>query len=319
MERVIAAGPPPGEPHRSANSPLRSWLAGSVAAPSGQPGSTRARMMLAAAGLKILGAVLFGFLAQVTIVGSLEHNRDQQVAYDDLRLTLAEGTAPVGPVGGKAVDLGVPVARITIPSIGIKEVVREGTTSGVLRGGPGHRRDTVYPGQPGTSVLMGRRMAFGGPFSGLRLLEKDAEIKVVTGQGELIFRVLGVRHAGDPQAPALAPNASRLTLITTAGSRFAPSGIDRVDADLVGITQPAATPKYTATTLPRTERVLAREPGALGAASGWGFLLVCAAVVATMLRTIWGRWQTWVVAVPVLGFLGMEVADNIARLLPNIS
>jgi sortase A len=305
----------PEEVHPGGGSPLRSWLAGP--ADDGPP-PAGTRVLLAAAMLNILAAVIFGFLAQVTIAGSLEHNRDQATAYDDLRLALAEGTAPVGPADGKPVGLGVPIARLSIPSIGVKEVVFEGTTSGILRSGPGHRRDTVLPGQAGTSVLMGRRMAYGGPFSRIQFLTKDDEIKVVTGQGDATYKVLGVRHAGDPQPGALAPGAGRITLVTTAGSRFAGSGVDRVDADLVGTAQQAGTPALTATTLPADERALAGEPRGLLPGALWGFLLACAAVVATAMRVLWGRWQTWVVAIPVLGFLGMEVADNVARLLPNL-
>lgn len=300
-------------------SPLQKWLLGpdDDQPPPGR-GTPGSQVLLTAAMLKILAAVLFGFLAQVTFAGSLKHNHDQGIAYDDLRLAMAEGTAPVGPSEGKPVPLGAPVARLAIPAIGVKEVVLEGTTAGVLRSGPGHRRDTVLPGQAGTSVLMGRRMAYGGPFSGLRFLSKDDEIKVVTGQGEATFKVLAVRHAGDPQPPALAPGAARLTLVTTAGSRFAAAGVDRVDADLVGPAQPAATPAFSATSLPGPERVLAREPAGLLPGAMWGLLLACAAVACTGLRALWGRWQTWVIAVPTLGLLGVEVADNIARLLPNL-
>ena len=32
----------------------------------------------------------------------------------------------------------------------------EGTSSGTLMSGPGHRRDTPFPGQAGVSVIVGR-------------------------------------------------------------------------------------------------------------------------------------------------------------------
>jgi hypothetical protein len=31
-----------------------------------------------------------------------------------------------------------------------------------------------------------------------------------------------------------------------------------------------------------------------------------------------GRWQAWLVAVPVVGYLGLATADQAARLLPNL-
>jgi hypothetical protein len=51
----------------------------------------------------------------------------------------------------------------------------------------------------------------------------------------------------------------------------------------------------------------------------WGQALVIAAVLLSWARSRWGRWQNWIVAVPVLLFLGLAVADQAARLLPNLT
>ncbi|MFT2675577.1 hypothetical protein ACMWQR_28500, partial [Escherichia coli] len=68
---------------------------------------------------------------------------------DMFRAQLQAGTAPVseGDFEDNLLKDGVPVAILSIPQLGIDEVVAEGTTSGVLMKGPGHRRDTVLPGQ----------------------------------------------------------------------------------------------------------------------------------------------------------------------------
>jgi len=50
----------------------------------------------------------------------------------------------------------------------------------------------------------------------------------------------------------------------------------------------------------------------------WGQGLVIMAWLITWARGHWGRWQTWIVAVPVVLFFGLEVADQAARLLPNL-
>ncbi|MGQ0626248.1 MAG: sortase [Sporichthyaceae bacterium] len=309
--------PPAPAPSRGPRAPigpsarLRDWLEGTQR----RPKSTDERAVLIATSMSILAALLFGFLAQVSVLGTLKHNRDQQIAYDDLRLTLAEGTAPVGPAAGRPIAKGAPIARISIASVGIKEVVLAGTTAEVLRSGIGHRRDTVLPGQSGLSVLMGRRMAYGGPFSQLGFLVRGDEVRIVTGQGEAVYAVVGIRLAGDPQS---APHPARLTLITTAGPRFAPSDALRVDADLVSAPFPTATPAFTARNLPADERAMASEPDALADVGAWGILLVAAAIAVTWLRLIWGRWQAWLVGVPILGWLGTAVSDNAARLLPNL-
>lgn len=294
---------------------LHRWLAGKPQPRTGPP--LPANLAIVSTCMTILAALLLGIVGQLTIVGNLQHNRDQQIAYDDLRLALAQGTAPVAPPDGKPLAKGTPIARVEIPAIGLKEIVLEGTTATVLRSGVGHRRDTVMPGQAGTSIVMGRRLGYGGPFSELPSLNTGDTIKVTTGQGVANFRVLGVRRTGDPQQ-GLAAGGSRLTLITSAGSRFAPGDALRVDADLEGQPFPAAIPYFRPGNLPGDERVLASEADALNGAVGWGVLLALAGVGVTWLRLNWGRWQAWLIGLPTLGFLGISAADHVCRLLPNL-
>lgn len=321
--RAPGSGPPARRP-APARRPISPgdlvwrWLAGKPRPKPTGPDAPSPNVLIASTSLSILAAILIGFVAQVTLIGTLKHNRDQRVAYDDLRLTLAEGTAPVGPIDGKPLPFGTPLARVSIPAIGVKEVVLEGTTSGVLRSGVGHRRDTVLPGQAGTSILMGRRMAYGGPFSQLGELSAGDTIDVVSGQGAVQYKVLGSRVAGDLQPLPLPAGGSRITMITSGGSRFSPNGVLRVDADLVGPAFGATTPFFTGATLSREERLMATESGGLKGAVGWGILLSLAAVGTTWLRAQWGRWQAWLVAVPTLAYLGVTVADHAVRLLPNL-
>jgi multisubunit Na+/H+ antiporter MnhB subunit len=50
----------------------------------------------------------------------------------------------------------------------------------------------------------------------------------------------------------------------------------------------------------------------------WAQALLLVAIGVVWLRNRWGRWQTWVVSVPVLGFVGLGVAQQVAILLPNL-
>ena len=161
-------------------------------------------------------------------------------------------------------------------------------------------------------------MAYGGPFSRLHELVAGDTIEVVSGQGAAKYTVLGTRVAGDLEPAPLATGSSRITLITSGESRFAPKGVLRVDADLTGTAYPASTPYFTANTLPGDERLMATEPGAMKGLVLWGAFLAIAAVGTTWLRARWGRWQAWLVAVPVLGYLGTATADYAIRLLPNM-
>ena len=67
-----------------------------------------------------------------------------------------------------------------------------------------------------------------------------------------------------------------------------------------------------------SELVLGIDSRGVGALVLWGQGLVLAAAGMSWLGSRWGRWQTWAVAVPVLGYFGLAVADQVARLLPNL-
>jgi sortase A len=296
-------------------------VAGGGPARPAAAGRSGARLRAASGALTVVAVLLLGFVANVGLLGRIRHERDRQVAYADLRLQLANATAPVGQTGagGRLHQPGTPMAVLRIPAIGLHEVVREGTTSQVLFSGPGHRRDSVLPGQAGTSVVMGRQAGYGGPFGRLHRLRPGDTLTVTTGQGEHRYRVRGLRRAGQPQPPPLEPGRGRLTLITADGPAFVPTGVLRVDADLVS--DPAPTPRrvLAAASLPAAEKPMAGESGAVWIALVlWAQALVLAMLALTWARARWGRRQAWVVAVPVLGYLGVCAADHFARLLPNL-
>ncbi|MFG2821215.1 sortase domain-bontaining protein [Kitasatospora sp. NPDC048365] len=275
---------------------------------------------LIGAGLAIAAALLLGLVLELGPLGAVKHLRDHETGYAQLRESLAKGLTPIGQYGadGKPVEVGTPVALLEIPQLGLREVVREGTGGGVLESGPGHRRDTPMPGQAGTSVVFGRQAGFGGPFGALGNLRPGETFKVTTGQGEQVFRVIGTRRVGDPiPAPAKA-EAGRLVLVTGSGPHYAPSGTLLVDADLMSEVRPANARPLTAAALPAAEAAMGTEDAAWIPLVLWGEGLLLAAVGLAVAWARWGRRQTWIVGVPVVGYLALAVADEVARLLPNL-
>jgi sortase A len=272
------------------------------------------------AALSVLAVVFLGLAAHVMVLSQVRFERSQELAYADFRRELANATAPVGQVDadGQPHRPGTAVALLWIPALEARQVVFEGTSSGVLTDGPGHRRDTVLPGQAGTSVIMGRRAAYGGPFGNLDLLSTGDQITVVTGQGEHKYRVLGVRRAGDIAPPPLADGAGRLTLVTADGQPFMPQDVLRVDAELTSPVQPTPKRKFGASSLPPSEQALASEKDAWVPVVLWGQALLMAAFGVAWAKVRWGGWQAWVVGIPVLVALGATICDQIARLLPNL-
>jgi sortase A len=116
----------------------------------------------------MVGVVAIGVAVNLVLVSHLEQKSAQFKEISQLRYEFAAETAPVSPVlDHKPLPLGTPMALLTIPSIGVREVVDEGTTSQVLLAGPGHLPSTVFPGGLGTSVIYGRAGSYGGPFAGM--------------------------------------------------------------------------------------------------------------------------------------------------------
>lgn len=303
-------------------SPLTWLLARARASRPGRPARRQpsAGAAVYGAALSITAALLLGFAADLTFVGALHHNRDQRVGYAALRLELAKGKAPVGPLdySGRPLAMGAPVALLNIPEIGLHEVVFEGTTSRVLEMGAGHARSTLLPGQGGTSVIMGRRAAYGGPFRDLGTLRRGQEFTTTTGQGKSVYRVLDVRRAGDPVPAAAAAGAGRLQLITATGPAYQPNGVLRVDADLVTPTQPAPVVTFNIAPLAESESPLQGDSSVLIALVLWTEALLVAAGLVAAARIRWGFWQAWIVGLPLLTTLGLAVSDRVAQLLPNL-
>ncbi|MGY5060640.1 sortase [Streptomyces sp. 900105755] len=305
-----ADGPPDPPPPPPTTEPRRE-----TPRPPARPG-----LALAGAALCVLAAVLLGFAANLTVVGHLQHARDQQTSYDELRKELALGTAPVGQrdYEGKLLKAGAPVALLRIPALGLKEVVAEGTTSEVLMAGPGHRRDTPLPGQAGTAVIMGRQWGYGSPFHDLHQLPAGSRVEITTGQGKAVYEVTGVRQAGDALPAPVAERQGRLTLITATGAPYTPRGVLRVDAKLVTAVQPNPPRDLRAGWIADSEQALGTDPGAWLGVFLWTQGLLLAALLAVVAFRVWGRWQTWICAGPLLLALGLADSQSLTALLPNL-
>jgi sortase A len=268
----------------------------------------------------VLAALLFGFAINLMVFSHIQHAVSQQQLENTFKAELAAGTAPVseGTFDKVLLSNGAPVAVLDIPSIGVHEVIVEGSSSDALKSGPGHRRDTVLPGQAGLSVIMGRAAAYGGPFSKIQQLAPGDTFSVRTGQGEQIFEVIGVRYAGDPSPAAPTASQSRIILETARGPGFIPTGVARVDAELVSKVQPAGQRQSTFGLLPPEQKELATDLSQV-----WILVFALQFFVVAEVAAVWafrkvGAQKTWVVFVPVIVLAGLYVADQVTRLLPNL-
>jgi sortase A len=147
-----------------------------------------------------------------------------RAARADISRAANEATGLEGiSVPTKAVDPGTPVGILEIGPLRVQDAVVEGTGATQLRSAPGHVAGTAGLGQPGNSAVVGRRTAFGGPFSGLGGVKKGTRILVTTNQGQSVYRVDTVRHVnlhGSKIDQVFGPTKDdRLTLVTS-GNRL---------------------------------------------------------------------------------------------------
>ena len=295
-----------------------------AAAVEAQPSAARAPVPPLTPQRELLRAVIMvilvlsaGMVLHLTWLSGMEQRSVQQQMFDELRLRLAEGTAPIGPndsLTGEPIENGRPLAFLEIPEIDVDQVVVAGTRSGDLFKGPGHRRDTPLPGQAGVSVIYGKRASYGGPFGDLADLDPGDLIRVTTGQGTFEYSVLGVRREGDPIPVGPTAGSSRLILATADGRPFLPSGVLRVDADLIG----QAVGGDPRPTLGGSEGLLDGDSANLWVLAFWIQALILAAVASIWSWHRWGRAQTWIVFLPVLAVVGLSAAGEASRLMPNL-
>jgi sortase A len=310
--RVKSAPPKPPRPSKKPRAPR--------IPPPPRPLVPRDARWWTGAAVLTASLLLLAFAAHAAAFSAFQHYREQTIAYGELRTSLAKAETPVGQLASEdeMVAPGTPVTLVEVPAIGLNEVVREGSSGEVLRSGPGHRRDSVMPGQQGTSVILGRQTTYGGPFSQLYRLAPGDEITVTTGQGTSTYRVFGLRRAGDPMPPDLARGAGRLELQTADGVALFPSGVLHVDADLVSapMQTPSRVLQYAA--LPADERAMGQDSGAWFIAFFAFVFFVAAGIGMWWLWTRWGRWHAWLVGIPALAALGLATADVVMNALPNL-
>ena len=279
------------------------------------PPQPRESGLVVSSALTTVALVCLWLVVHLLFLGSISHDRAQSLLRSEFRRQLAAATAPVGP----SIAPGDPVALLSIPAIGVDEVVVEGTAAGDLFAGPGHLRKSVLPGQVGGSVVYGRSVTYGAPFRHLADLHVGDLIKVTMAQGEVAFRVIGLRRDGDHLPQPAPAGAARLTLVTADGSgRFGdlmPGGTVYVDAEAAkGMPSPGG----FSPAVPSSEEAMRSGTAALPLLTLWLALLIGLVVATILARQRWTRTQVWVVAIAPLLAMSWLVTDTAMRLLPNL-
>ena len=106
-----------------------------------------------------------------------------------------------------------PVARLTLPRLGLHWIVLAGASGRTLAFGPGHLDGTALPGRPGHAVIAGHRDT---QFSALRELRLGDTVEIETpARVPARFRVIGTSVLDARDVARLAPRGDEtLTLVT---------------------------------------------------------------------------------------------------------
>ncbi len=260
-------------------------------------------------GLALFSAAVVALFVFMVLFSGLEHGRAQRSLERRLRRELANAQAPISG----DIAIGAPVFQLSIPDIGVREAVVEGTTSGVTRRGPGHLPASSFPGQIGNTVIVGRRSTYGGPFGHIGSLQVGDRIDVTSGQGTATYEVERVAKCGSKDGRFLLPlDHPTLTLVTADPAFFASRRLV-VTAKLE--TQPFATTDHT-TKLGANELGLDGDPGGVVALVVWLEALLVVAIGGVWLFRRWNLWTAYVVVVPVVLAVSWLVFDSASVLFP---
>jgi sortase A len=175
--------------------------------------------------------LLFGYLGWQLYVTDWINAGVQEEATRQLEadLSQAEPVPETVPIGEEVVDryaeepapLGVPFGFITMPTIGVEDVViYEGVDRETLMSGPGHMPTTPLPGQPGNSVLSGHRTTHGRPFFDLDLLEVGDPVRVRTRIGIHVYEVREILVVAPTDVWVADPREGAWLTLTTCEPKF---------------------------------------------------------------------------------------------------
>jgi sortase A len=310
-DTVLAGpGPAPAADAGAQASPGAPPESGSPAAGGASKGTPNPVLQGLGVGFLLLALVVLGFVGYLYGLSGVQEARSQAILYERLQAQLAQIGGIVAPLG--PTTPGAPMAVVDIPSVGIHDmVVVEGTSPENLTLGPGHLRDTPFPGQAGVVEIYGRRATFGGPFAHIDQLRPGAFIETITGQGESTYTVVAV---GNSKERIVDPAPNKL-LLFTASSPVIPSYYVEVDAHLNTAPRPSA---GVAHQINAPELVLAGDDGALVLTWTWALALVLVSAVGTFAALRWSPWAAYLVTVPVALAVLWNLYENLSALLPNL-
>lgn len=178
--------------------------------------------------LILFGALLLSFAGARYAHGALRQDaarRAWEAAQAQSAFAVANARLDAGNLG-RPWAIGSPIARLTIPVLGLDEIVIEGVGSEELNAGPGHLPGSVLPGERGNAVISAHRDRH---FSSLGALQVGDEITTETVPGRrMTWIVIARRIVRSHDAALFSTSDPTLTLTTCWPIRYVGTARERL-------------------------------------------------------------------------------------------
>ncbi|MDQ8045359.1 MAG: class E sortase [Solirubrobacteraceae bacterium] len=135
-----------------------------------------------------------------------------------------------------------PIAKITIPKLGLDKTVVNGTDTAGLRKGPGLIESTDLPGLGGTTAIAGHRTTYGAPFHSIDKLRHGDTIYVTTPYGRFDYHVDHTRIVKPTDVWVLQRVGREQLVMSACNPLYSASQRIIVFSELVGYTPPKTGP-----------------------------------------------------------------------------
>ena len=178
--------------------------------------------------LIVFGTLLLSFAGARYAHGALRQDaarRAWEAAQAQSAFAVVKTSLDAGTLGGPWA-IGSPIARLTIPALGLDEIVIEGVSDEELNAGPGHLPGSVLPGERGNAVISAHRDRH---FSTLGALQVGDEITTETaGARNMKWIVIARRVVRSNEAALFSTPDPTLTLTTCWPIRYVGTAPDRL-------------------------------------------------------------------------------------------
>jgi sortase A len=146
----------------------------------------------------------------------------------------------------KRSERGAAIARLSLPTLDVSEIVVNGTDSSTLKKGPGRYLGSAMPGENELVYIAGHRTTYGAPFSRIDRLRRGDPVLVELPYGSFRYRVTGHRIVDDNELSVLESGGFEQLALQACHPRFFASQRYIAYAELVSVTPPGGEPQELA-------------------------------------------------------------------------